>query len=139
MKIPALFTAEKITTARDQSAKKEFSSAVGARSSFFYEWNESSPVEVLFHAKKDSVMECVFLQNLPLDAEVPAQLRIIADRGAQVKCTIVHQGALKSQIILESNCAESGSKSKPYFIRNPVKNMRSPLIRSIRFHTPSVI
>ena len=106
MKIPALFKNQEFAA----TSKKEFSSEVGSRSSFFYEWKDSSPVEILFHAKKDSEMECVFLQNLALTAELTAHIKIVADRGARVKCTIVHQGALKSQITFDSNCAESDSQ-----------------------------
>ena len=107
MKIPALFKNQDLMAT---SMKKEFFSEVGAHASCFYEWNESSPVEVLFHAKKDSELECVFLQNLEMKAELPAVIKIIADRGAKVKCTIVHQGALKSQITFDSNCAGEGSE-----------------------------
>ncbi len=111
MKIPSLFkNPEQLAALEKATVKKEFSSEVGKRSSFFYEWKDGVPVEVTFHAKKDSELECVFLQNLAMDAELPAHLKIIADRGARVKCTIVHQGALKSEITFDSHCAEEGSE-----------------------------
>ncbi len=107
MKIPALFKNNDLMA---NAMKKEFTSVAGARSSFFYEWNEVSPVEVVFHAAKDSELECVFLQNLPMSSELPAKITITADRGAKVKCTIVHQGALKSQISFDSQCLGEGSE-----------------------------
>lgn len=106
MKIPALFKNQEMPAA----VRSEFISEAGARSSFFYEWKESLPAEVIFHAKKDSELECVFLQNLAPGAELPARIRIMADRGAKVRCTIVHQGAAKSEIAFDSTCTEEGSE-----------------------------
>ena len=106
MKIPTVFKKDEQFGA---AVKKEYASEAGARSSFFYEWNDSHPVEVTFHAKKDSDLECVFVQNLNMAEELPAKVLIIADQGAKVKCTIVHEGALRSEISLDSHCLGEGS------------------------------
>lgn len=115
MKIPALFKNDELFAG---AMKKDFSSLAGARSSFFYEWSEATPVEVFFHAAKDSELECVFLQNLPMSAEMPAKIKITADRGAKVKCTIVHQGASKSQIAFDSFCAGEGANIQVQALAN---------------------
>lgn len=107
MKIPKIF---KNNDQFPNATTQEYFSEVGGSASCFYEWNSSNPVEITFHAKKDSFLECVFLQNLPMDSELPAQIKIFADRGAKIKCTIIHQGASKSQITFDSNCVEEGSE-----------------------------
>lgn len=132
MKIPTLFKNQEFVPA----VKKEFSSEAGARSSFFYEWKDSSPVEILFHAKKDSVMECVFLQNLDLAAELPAHIKIIADRGARVQCTIVHQGASKSQITFDSNCAGETSEIHIQALAHSRSNQKHSFIANALHSVP---
>lgn len=130
MKIPALFKNDDLFAG---AMKKEFSSVAGARSSVFYEWNEASAVEVVFHAQKDSELECVFLQNLPADAELPAKIKITAERGAKVKCTIVHQGAAKSQIAFDSHCAGEGSEIHVQALANSEKTQKHSFIAN-SFH-----
>ena len=133
MKIPALF---KNLDSFATPMKKEFFSEVGVRSSCFYEWKESAPIDVIFHAKKDSELECVFLQNLSKDMELPAHIKIIADRGARVKCTIIHQGALKSQITFDSNCAEEGSSIHIQALTNTRENQKHALIANAVHSVP---
>ena len=125
MKFPTLFKNQELVAA---AMKKTYSSEQGASASCFFEWNESTPVEVLFHAKKDSTLECVFLQNLSMDAELPAHIKIIADRGATVKCTIVHQGASKSKITFDSSCAEEGSSIQIQALANTRGNQKHEFI-----------
>jgi Fe-S cluster assembly protein SufD len=131
MKIPTLFKNDDLMA---NAMKKEFSSLAGARSSFFYEWNEASAVEVIFHAAKDSELECVFLQNLPVTAELPAKIKITADKGAKVKCTIVHQGASKSQIAFDSYCVGEGSEIQVQALANSRDSQKHSFIAN-SFHS----
>lgn len=133
MKIPALFKNNDLLIS---AMKKEYSSEVSARSSCFFEWKESTPVEITFHAKKDSHLECVFLQNLPLDAELPAHIKMVADQGSSIKCTIVHQGAFKSQITLDSNCAGEGSSIHIQALANTRNEQKHSLIANALHSVP---
>lgn len=125
MKIPALFKNEDLMA---NAMKKSFASEAGSSSSVFFEWKDPTPVEVTFHAKKDSTLECVFIQNLDATTELPAQVRIIADRGATVRCTLIHQGGAKSQIALDSTCAEEGSSIQVQALANSARNQKHAFI-----------
>ena len=125
MKIPALFKNQDLMT---NVSKHDFVAEAGKKSSFFYEWKESTSVEVLFHAKKDSVMECVFLQNLDSTAELPAKINLVADRGAKIQCTIIHQGSQKSQITFDSRCAEEGAVIHIQALANSRSNQKHAFI-----------
>ncbi len=121
MKIPAIFKNLELSV---DTVRKEFVSEEGKTTSCIYEWNTSNSVEVLFHAKKDSVLECVFLQNLDNSAENFSKISLIADRGASIRCTIVQQGGLKSQILFDSKCAEEGSSIQIQAISNAKNNQK---------------
>jgi Fe-S cluster assembly protein SufD len=133
MKIPALF---KNLDLMANAVKKEFASEAGTNSSVFFEWKDATPVEVTFHAKKDSTLECVFLQNLDAAAELPAQVRIIADRGATVRCTLIHQGGAKSQIALDSTCAEEGASIQIQALANSARNQKHAFIANATHPVP---
>lgn len=125
MKIPALFKNNDLLAS---APKKEFSSEAGSSASHFFEWADHAAIEVVFHAKKDSTLECVFLQNLDAKAELPARVQLIADRGATIRCTIIHQGASKSQISFDSRCAEEGASIQIQALANSRLNQKHAFI-----------
>jgi len=133
MKIPALFKNNDLMV---NAVKKEFASEAGSASSFFYEWKDAAPVDLTFHAKKDSTLECVFLQNLDASAELPAQVRLIADRGATIRCTIIHQGGAKSQITFDSRCAEENSSIQIQALANSARNQKHAFIANSNHPVP---
>jgi Fe-S cluster assembly protein SufD len=121
MKIPAVFKNQELPV---DAIQKQFVSEEGKTLSCFYEWNTPSSLDVLFHAKKNSVMECVFLQNLDASAEMISRISLVAEQGATIRCTIVQQGGLKSLILFDSKCAEEGASIHIQALSNAKNNQK---------------
>jgi Fe-S cluster assembly protein SufD len=61
------------------------------------------------HAKENSKLEYVLFQNLPENSEGIAQIKVTADKNAQVQFTVIQQGAARANVDVRAECLGEGA------------------------------
>jgi Fe-S cluster assembly scaffold protein SufB len=61
------------------------------------------------HAQENSRLEYVLFQNLPLDIEAMATIKISAEKNAQVQLTVIQNGAARANVEVRAECLGAGA------------------------------
>ena len=108
MKEPVLFKESEFPSGAHPSVSEDVPES-GKRFSFVEVNGGASFLEYRFRAARDSVLEVVVLQDVPMNQDVFIRIHADAESGATLRLTLVQKGASRGQIDLLASAKGTGA------------------------------